>query len=296
MNLFITGVNGALGWNLAQFFHSIGNRISGSFHLSPPPFPAPKLERDFIRLNLEDPSCAQRQLESIPEETDAIIHCAALTDVNYCQENPELARIINDKGTELVVSAARQRNAALVYISTDFVFPGSHEYYLENSPPNPAGIYGQTKLSGEISTLTYERGAVIRFTPLDHPYHLSHHSNTLVRWMESTPAGGPALKLFSDKTFSPVSAREVFEICEKILIELEAGNGGSGIWHACSQEILSVYETGVLIRDHFKLSTNLVPSTFPDNEYGRIRPRHSGLKSTRHPSRSIMQILSELRE
>jgi len=297
MKIFITGINGAVGWNLANLFHSEGYDVLGTFRQAQPPnLPgeSSKPAQSYYPLDLGDTSLASSQLEAIPQDLDAIIHCAAFTDVNLCQREMEMAERINTEGTRQILNAAKDRNAFLIYLSTDFVFPGSGLNYREDSATGPRGIYGQTKLKGEDHVLEYESSAVIRFTPLDHPLHLPHHSNTFVRWLQSQKADSPPLRLFTDKTFSPVSAVELFELSKHILTKVNQNSSDrSGVWHSCSKEILSVFEAGAMVRDYLGLPVQLEGSKFPDNEYGAIRPQHSGLISTRYPSKPLLSILSQ---
>jgi len=83
-------------------------------------------------------------------EPAVIIHTAALTDVDGCERNPEMAYRVNVLGTRNVAVAAQQSDCALVYISTDYVFGGDKETpYWEYDQPNPLSIYAQTKCAGE---------------------------------------------------------------------------------------------------------------------------------------------------
>jgi dTDP-4-dehydrorhamnose reductase len=81
---------------------------------------------------------------------EVIIHAAALTDVDGCERNPDEAYRINALGTKHVALACAELNAALVYVSTEYVFEGGkQEPYLEGDATNPLNVYGRTKLEGE---------------------------------------------------------------------------------------------------------------------------------------------------
>ena len=80
---------------------------------------------------------------------DVIIHTAALTNVDECESNKELAFKINVEGTKSVVELAKDFDAFFVYVSTDYVFPGDNGRYKEEDEPNPINYYGYTKLLGE---------------------------------------------------------------------------------------------------------------------------------------------------
>ena len=79
-----------------------------------------------------------------------IIHLAAMTAVDRCELEPDLARAVNQRGTEHVAEAARAAGARLIYVSTDYVFDGeSAGEYREDDAVGPLNVYGHTKLAGE---------------------------------------------------------------------------------------------------------------------------------------------------
>lgn len=81
---------------------------------------------------------------------DLVIHSAAYTDVDGCERDPDKAYLVNGLGTWNVATACREHDAALVYVSTDFVFDGKKgEPYTEYDGTNPLGHYGASKLAGE---------------------------------------------------------------------------------------------------------------------------------------------------
>ena len=86
---------------------------------------------------------------------DAVIHCAAMTKVDDCESNEELAFRLNGMGTANVARACRDHNARLVAISTDYVFDGQRAEgdYAETDFPRPRTVYGKSKLAGERSVL-----------------------------------------------------------------------------------------------------------------------------------------------
>jgi dTDP-4-dehydrorhamnose reductase len=79
-----------------------------------------------------------------------VVHLAALTDVDYCEEAPELAYNVNARGAQNIAQASSAAKAILIYLSTDYIFDGAKDTpYTEDSAPSPISIYGQTKLEGE---------------------------------------------------------------------------------------------------------------------------------------------------
>ncbi|HEX2168128.1 MAG TPA: sugar nucleotide-binding protein, partial [Longimicrobiales bacterium] len=103
---------------------------------------------DRRRLDVTDASRARAIIGDASPE--AVIHCAALTNVDAAEAEPELAHRVNVDGTANVARAAGEAGARLLYVSTDYVFDGlADRPYLPDSPAQPAGVYGRSKLEGE---------------------------------------------------------------------------------------------------------------------------------------------------
>lgn len=93
-------------------------------------------------------------LEKIDQTAwNALVHCAAWRDPNRCKSDESMAKRINADATGKLAELAKKRNAKFLYISTDYVFPGTNPPYKEDDTPGPVNWYGQTKLMGEKETL-----------------------------------------------------------------------------------------------------------------------------------------------
>jgi len=280
--VLITGANGQVGYNLCRFFLEADVDVLGSARQSP-------LHSHYSRwkvLDLESPALEQ-DLFGLPK-IDAIVHCAAFTDVNLCEKEKNRAFQINVISTGKLASLARARQIPLLYLSTDFVFEGNTGGYLENSQTYPKGYYSKTKLWGEKEVLNVEKGFVLRFTPLDHPFLLPHHKGGFLRMLQKASDENKSLRLFRDKTLSPVSSREIFETIFKIL----KADDFPRINHLACKEALSVLELGEIIQERLKLKLIIESSQWPDNDYASIRPRYSHLDSLHCPQKSVHEILT----
>ena len=92
-----------------------------------------------------------------------VVNCAAFTQVDACEEKRETAFEVNGRAVANVVAAAAGAGAALIHISTDYVFDGTaSEPYREDAATNPLSVYGQSKLAGEVEALKYPRALVLR--------------------------------------------------------------------------------------------------------------------------------------
>ena len=98
------------------------------------------------------------------EKVDAILNCAAYTDVDGAETNQEICYQANAKGVENLALAAKKINAVFVTISTDYVFDGlKSDFYTQRDTPNPQGVYAQSKLEGEIRARNaYARSIIVR--------------------------------------------------------------------------------------------------------------------------------------
>lgn len=97
-------------------------------------------------LDITNPSTLRRVVAGV----DVVVHLAAMTDVDRCEEDPERAFDINANGTKEVCAAATNEGARIVYLSTDYVFDGTKgSEYVEDDPTNPLNVYGRSKLAGE---------------------------------------------------------------------------------------------------------------------------------------------------
>ena len=155
MKILITGAAGMLGTDAMTIFAKNGFSTTGA-DLKPPD------TSNIIALDITDFESVRNAFGRY--EPDIVLHCAAYTNVDGCERNPDDAFKINAFGTGCVACAANEINAALVYISTDFVFDGSKGgSYHEFDAPNPINTYGASKLAGERQALLHcSRSYVVR--------------------------------------------------------------------------------------------------------------------------------------
>lgn len=282
MNVLITGITGQVGYNLAKLFLSQSHNVYGTHHQNLcNEFPSLKLDLNDHTIN---PNNLLQDLN-----LDLVIHCAAITDVNYAQSNPKTTYQINCSATEKLLTIARLRDIPFVYLSTDFVFNGYCGNYTEVSQPEPISQYGYSKLYGENPVTKYDKGIVLRFTPIAHNLNLSHHSNSLVDWIIKSSISNKKIQLFQDKTFSPISSNEIFDTLNTLL-----QSNQFGVFHLAS-EANSIFQAGKLIEEVFDLKPTIEASIFPDNAYSRIRPKYSHLSSLFLPTFDLKTILKNIK-
>jgi dTDP-4-dehydrorhamnose reductase len=134
MKVLITGAGGMVGHLVAEHCRAIGDEV---------------LAHDRASLDITDESAVRAAFER--DRPDAAINCAAWTDVDGCELDPQQAFLANSKGVELLATAARLAGASFVTVSTDYVFDGRKPegFYTQRDDPHPLSAYGASKLEGE---------------------------------------------------------------------------------------------------------------------------------------------------
>jgi len=145
---------------------------------------------------------------------DIIIHTAAITDVDGCERDPDLAYRVNVLGTRHMAAVAEQCQASIVYISTDYVYDGTQQTpYREDDPPNPLSVYARTKWLGEqeVRHLT-TRHAIVRIAWLygDGP-------RNFVRTVLRLADDRDAVTMVTDEVGSPTYADDVAQALQALV-------------------------------------------------------------------------------
>jgi dTDP-4-dehydrorhamnose reductase len=158
----------------------------------------------------------------------AVIHCAAYTDVDGCERDPERAMRVNGEGTANVVAST---DGFVVYVSTDYVFDGTKTTpYVESDEPNPLSMYGASKLAGE-HAIDVTRHAIVRVS------WVCGGGNNLVRTIARLLDGDGTLRFVTDQrsclTLAPDLAPALLAI---------ARDRKPGIYHVTNQGALTPYE------------------------------------------------------
>ncbi|HEY2961155.1 MAG TPA: dTDP-4-dehydrorhamnose reductase [Pyrinomonadaceae bacterium] len=143
--MLITGAAGMVGRAVRKFCEQSGDTV---------------LAYDHKQLDIADDEKVRRLVSS--NKPDAIINCAAWTDVDGCESNVERAFAANARGPENLAAASRDVNAVFVTISTDYVFDGFKEgFYTQEDRPNPQSVYGRAKLEGEQRAQEANKASII---------------------------------------------------------------------------------------------------------------------------------------
>ncbi len=166
---------------------------------------------------------------------DVVINCAAITNVDLCETERELAELVNATAPGVLAEAAAASGARFVHISTDYVFSGLKDHpYTEEDTPDPASWYGETKKRGDDLVLAADaRNAVVRVAWVFGPDRDSFLDKAL-----QTAARGEQVRAVADKYSSPTYTLDAAAAL-RALINADAPGG---IYHVCNSGICSWQE------------------------------------------------------
>ena len=242
--ILVTGTSGLLGINLAieaMREHQVIGVDRG--RLKSAPFRV--LKADFLQKN---------EITSTLDlaQPDWLINCAALANLEQCEENPDHARALNTELPGELASACAKKDIRFVHISTDSVFDGTRvEAYTEEDEPSPPGVYSQTKLEGERAVAQVNPQAIIARVNF-YGWSLSGR-RSLGEFFVTNLSEGKTVNGFTDVVFCPMWVNHL----SRILIEMLEKNL-SGLYHVVGAQTMSKYQFGVEIARRFGLSEDLI--------------------------------------
>ena len=183
---------------------------------------------------------------------DAIIHAAAMTQVDECELNKIDCYNINVTATRFLVEAAKEVNAKLLYVSTDFIFDGSAGPYGEEDEPKPLNYYGSTKLSAETEVMESGLHWAIARTVLVIGNAVGTRSN-IISWVKEKLSKGERIKVVNDQFRTPTFTED---LAMGILLILE--KNARGIYHISGKDLLTPYDIALKTAAHFRLDNSLI--------------------------------------
>ena len=204
-------------------------------------------------------------------EPDILINLAALTNVDFCEKNPVLAREINCKGVENICDIFKGK---IIQLSTDYVFDGKNGPYFEEDVTSPLSVYGNTKLEAEKIIQSHNsKNLIIRGNVLYDNYKYSGAS--FLNWVVKSLNKKISINVVDDQINNPTWTQSMAKI-----IGLCIDKKLSGLYHWGDGELVSRYTFAKMIAKKYKLETNLI-NPIATEKLGQIahRPLNSGLIS-----------------
>ena len=205
-----------------------------------------------------------------------IVNCAAYTNVEKAEDEPELCRRINCEGVAVLADAALRNKASLIQISTDFVFDGSKNIpYLETDTPSPLSVYGRTKAEAETAFIASGvKGVIIRTAWLYSPY-----GKNFVKTMLNLGATRSSINVVNDQTGSPTYAADLAEVIMKFLPI--AGRKKGEIYNYSNEGACSWYDFAAEIMRQAGLPCQVIPVSSSEYPQKAVRPSYSYLDKTK---------------
>ena len=221
----------------------------------------------------DDAGFLERTLAAAP---DVVVHCAAMTKVDDCESNRDLAFRLNEEGTRNVALAAKAAGARLIAISTDYVFSGEppHEPWAwgETDIPRPQTVYGASKFAGEqmVQMICPDTSVILRIAWL-----YGAGGPSFVHTMARLGAqDGPPLKVVDDQRGNPTSTKAVADVIRFLLARPDVSGivhgtcEGQATWHELAKELFRL----------LGLRREVVPCTTEEFPRPAPRPRNSALR------------------
>ncbi len=208
---------------------------------------------------------------------DAVVHCAAYTDVDGAESDPATAEAVNLLGTRSVVEAVRGTHTTVVFFSTDYVFDGAKGApYVETDGPHPLNVYGRTKLAAEKEVLGWAHGIVIRTSWL---FSETGHNfvKTILAAARKRAGTGEPLKVVDDQVGSPTYAAHLAAAVDEALRR----GLGPGIYHLAGSGYCSWCEMAREVAQLAGIEVEVEPITTAEAGRPARRPAFSALGSER---------------
>ena len=225
LRVLVTGVGGQLGYDVCQELK--------------------RREMEYLGTSSADMDITDRKAvrkKILEYHPDAVIHCAAYTAVDRAEEEPERAFAVNEQGTCNIAKVCKEINAKLLYISTDYVFPGTGvKPYEIDGPTGPVNVYGKSKLAGEQAVKeTLENYFIVRTS-----WVFGSHGNNFVKTMLRLGQTQHTVQVVNDQIGSPTYTADLAPLlCDMVRTEKY------GIYHATNEGYCSWAEFAGAVFQH----------------------------------------------
>lgn len=205
--------------------------------------------------------------------TDApfLLHLAAKTNVDACEEDKSLgekgeAWQMNVLATQHIVDACEKNNKKLIYVSTDFVFDGKKEFYIEEDVPNPINWYAKTKYEGEKIVRNSRIPWVI--VRISYPYRAAFTKNDFFRALLQRLQQKKEVFAITDHIFKPTYIDDIASALEVLI-----NKNVTGTYHVTGSEFLRPYDAALTIADMFGCDRMLIHKVIREEYFKGKAPR-----------------------
>ena len=232
MRILVTGASGQLGYDVERELERRGIEHLGT---------------SSRELDITDRAAVEHLMQSY--RPDAVIHCAAYTKVDLAEDEPERCWAVNADGTRNLAAACREIGAKLLYISTDYVFPGTGEQFRRTDDPvSPVNTYGRSKLAGELAVQSLlETYFIVRIS-----WVFGKNGNNFVKTMLRLAETKAELSVVCDQIGSPTYTADLAPLlCDMVQTErygvYHATNEGTCAWSEFAEAIFELAGRQVVV-------------------------------------------------
>lgn len=248
--VLVTGSNGLLGQKITEKILKEGGVNLIATAKGENRFPV-KEGYLYAEMNILNPEEVRKIIEQY--KPDAIIHTAAMTNVDTCEDEKELAYQLNVEAVETLVILCEEYNIQLVHLSTDFIFDGENGPYDELAAPNPLSYYGETKLRAEeLIKNSKAKWAILR-TIIVYGIVSDMSRSNIVLWAKGALEKGNPLNIVNDQWRMPTLAEDLADCCF-LAIEHDA----QGVYNASGKDLMSISELVARVADFWNLDKSLI--------------------------------------
>ncbi len=218
----------------------------------------------------------------IAARPDILIHCAAITDVDRCEQDPSAAAACHEKLTKELASRI-PRHCLFVYVSTDGLFKGDRPFAAEEDSPAPLTVYARSKLLGERQAAQAANHLIVRTNFYGWG---SGRKRTAAEWLYQALAAGQEITLFRDFYFTPIY---VVDFVERLIRLVEGGH--RGLFHLAGKERVSKHQFGALMAEEAEFSFSSVrEGSLDDSPLKALRPKDISLRCDRFRTATGMDL------
>lgn len=280
MRLLITGASGLLGLNMALRC-AAAQQVTGVARgrLVGVPF-------DYRQADLTDFTALPALLDDV--QPDAVIHCAALADVDACEKQPDLAQRVNADLPGELARLCAARGVRLVHLSTDAVFDGTKAgFYSEEDAPNPLSVYARSKLAGERAVLEALPEAIV--ARVNFFGWSASGRRSLAEFFFRNLQAGQRVRGFTDVHFCPLFVGDLSDLLLSML-----DKGLRGLYHVVGSQALSKYDFGVALAQQFGFDPGLIEPVSVERAGLAARRSHNLRLSVHKLSTDLGQVVPDV--
>ncbi len=248
--ILLTGSNGLLGQKLVELLIKQPNirTIATARGANRLPFTE---GYEYYSMDITD----KEQVLSVIEATkpDAIIHTAAMTNVDQCESEKDNCWKQNVNAVEYIVEACAKQDIFLCHVSTDFIFDGKAGPYDETAEANPVSFYGWSKYAAEkVVICSNIRWGIARTVLV---YGIAHDMSrtNIILWVKNSLEANKNIKVVTDQWRTPTLAEDLAKGCFLI-----ANKAAEGIFNISGKDFLTPYEMAIKTADFFNLDKSLI--------------------------------------